>query len=173
MILSEAVVAKLIARLIALAGAVPAGYWIFLQMSGFYKGHVPYTGGAVGGLIVFSVLYFALVKPIVMQIADRYFWVTQRKAKMGTGVSQVPHSLQSGRGLSTPGASVPGASVPGASVPGASVPPPEKDRKSSIPAEKPSEKSGAKSAAADVKCRFCGKPGAEVCPDCAKEWNIS
>jgi len=140
-------VAKWISAILTLGVAGPAAWWVHGELASFFKGFVPIYGAVVALVIVYVLFYFLLIKPVVNQIADRFFWVGQgrRHVRMGTGLDEVPRIPMTRKQSLPPSAR---ASL---------IPPtaPAKER------ENP-----------DATCRFCGKKGGEICPACAKEWNI-
>ncbi len=139
--------ARFIAIILTLGVAIPSSWWVYGQLASFFKGFVPIYGAGIAGLLVFFLVFFLLLKPLVTHLADTFFWVAQgsKHVRRGAGLGEIPRAPTLRKSSMTPAVR---ASL-------SPQPPPRQ-----VPPNP------------DATCRFCGAKGAEVCAACAKEWNI-
>jgi len=81
-----------LAKLICLAASGIAGYAVFLSMAEVFEGWTPRVGGAVTLVIVITLLYFPLARPIADLISDRLAVMTHRgrHIRTGSGLDDIP-----------------------------------------------------------------------------------
>ena len=85
---------RFLARIICLAVAGVAGYFVYTNMQEIFENWIPLASGAFVLLFVFSIFYFPLMRPIADLLSDRFSVAIHRgrHIRSGSGLEEIPES---------------------------------------------------------------------------------
>ena len=83
---------RILAMLLCICVAYAAGLTVFRELSSVFKGWIGPAAGGVSFIIVFSVLYFPLAKPVADAIGEKIstFFHRGKHIKSGSGIEDIP-----------------------------------------------------------------------------------